>query len=92
MGIYYEGRSAACWNCKFFIQYDETYRNGCCVRHAPAKIDENLADSSSSMVVPPGREYFQPIVDPAANWCSEFELAMIDPPETVPIQQPGIPV
>lgn len=90
---YYEGRSEACWVCKFFIQADETYRNGFCCRKAPTKADQNAGDAGT----PYGdAEFivFAGVPDPETGSCGEFVPCEEDfiPSGTIPAQEPGTPV
>lgn len=84
MGDYMEGRSRACWVCKYFVQNSETYRNGICARHAPDKIDENGG------VGPTGYAVFPNVNDSENAFCGEFAKALIASTQTpIPIQEPA---
>jgi len=82
MGDYYEGRSRACWICKYFMQYDDTYRNGICARFAPDKIDENNGAG------PPGFAMFSNVNDSLTAFCGDFAPYEVAPPSVVPPIQP----
>lgn len=89
MGDYYEGRSRSCWVCKAFVQNSETYRDGVCVRHAPDKIDGNLAAGGPS--TPAGFNVFSAVRDPLTGFCGEFIPFEVAPPSVVPGLEPPIP-
>lgn len=83
MGAYYEGRSRACWVCKYFVQNSETYRNGICARFAPDKIDENNG------VGPTGYAVFSNVNDSETGFCGDFAPYLVAPPAgAIPPQQP----
>lgn len=83
----YEGRTRSCWGCKFFIQIEEEYRNGVCVRHAPAKIDENLGEPTQN--TDPDYAVFANVLDSENGFCGEHVPALIAPPSVIPAQKPG---
>lgn len=86
MGDYYEGRANSCWVCRYFVQNDEAYCNGICVRHAPEKIDENLGGSISG--APTGYTVFPNVNEPDEGFCSEFEPYIVAPPAVIPDPEP----
>lgn len=86
MGDYYEGRSRSCWNCRFFIQNSEQYRNGICVRHAPDKIDEVLGGAIAG--APAGFKVFPNVIDPVTGFCGEYVKGDVAPPEVIPEIEP----
>lgn len=84
MGIYMEGRSRACWVCKYFVQNSETYRNGICAQRAPDKIDENLG------VGPVNYAVFPNVNDSVNAFCGDFAWYLVSPPAgTIPPQEPS---
>lgn len=84
MGNFFEQRSRACWVCKYFVQNDETYRNGICARHAPDKIDQNDG------VGPTGYPVFPNVNDSETGFCGEFAKALIaSTQDPIPIQEPA---
>lgn len=86
----YEGRERTCWGCKYFIQTESEYRNGVCVRHAPAKIDQNIGDATQ--VVDPDYAVFANVLDSENGFCGEFVPALIAPSSVIPAQKPGTAV
>lgn len=90
MATFWEGRSSACYICKYFVQNVTQFRNGICFKHPPQKIDENLGAPIAG--APAGYKIFPNIIDPLTGCCGDFEIALImptdvdDPP---PIEPPA---
>jgi hypothetical protein len=87
MGDYNEGRSRACWICKFFVQNEASYRNGVCVRCAPTKVDATVGSGVTGAAT--GFEMFANVLDPVTGFCNRFVLGTIAPPATIPPIKPS---
>lgn len=85
----YEGRSRSCWGCFFFLQAIETYRNGKCMRHAPARIDFNLGEPVDGDIL--SMASFPNVIDPETGFCGKFVPAEIAPPAIIPPPEPPTP-
>jgi hypothetical protein len=82
MGTGYENRARMCWQCKFFINHNDQYRNGVCVAKAPQKIDEKLGTGPSPYT------FFQEIIDSENGFCGDYVPALIPATGIIPPIQP----
>lgn len=83
MGTGYEERSRMCWQCKYFINTDNTYRNGVCVFHPPDKID------GSNGIGPSPYSFSQEVIDSVNGFCGDFVPAEIPATGEIPPIQPS---
>lgn len=82
MGNGYEGRDRMCWQCKFFINTNDAFRNGVCVFHPPQKIDQTLGVGPGNYIP------FQAIIDSVNGFCGDYVPAPIPATGAIPPIEP----
>jgi len=73
----FEERAEKCWDCKYFIQINDSGNSGVCARKAPSKLSQEANEGAG---VYPALSFFQSLSDGTITFCGGFTLL----PGTIP--------